>query len=51
MIEPNDIVYVLPNTMKSFNAKVNEINPIFRLISNILSPFITIKVLSNAWGK
>jgi polysaccharide export outer membrane protein len=50
MIKPNDIVYVLPNKMKTFNVKVNEINPIFRLISNVLSPFITIKVLSD-WGK
>jgi len=47
MIRPNDIVYVLPNDMKAFNVKVDEINPIFRLISNILSPFITIKLLSN----
>jgi polysaccharide export outer membrane protein len=47
MIKPNDVVYVLPNDMKPFNVKVDEINPLFRLISNVLSPFITIKVLSN----
>jgi len=47
MIKPNDIVYVLPKDMKAFNVKVDEINPVFRLISNILSPFITVKVLSN----
>jgi polysaccharide export outer membrane protein len=46
-IKPNDIVYVLPNNMKVFNTKVDEVNPIFRLISNALSPFITIKILSN----
>ena len=50
MIKPNDIVYVLPKDMKAFNVKVDEINPVFRLISNILSPFITVKVLSN-WGR
>ena len=50
MVKPNDIVYVLPNDIKAFNVKVNEINPIFRLISNVLSPFITIKVLSD-WGE
>jgi len=50
MIKPNDIVYVLPNNMKAFNVKVDEINPVFRLISNVLSPFITIRLLSN-WGK
>ena len=47
MIKPHDVVYVLPNDMKVFNSKVNEVNPIFRLISNALSPFITIKILSN----
>lgn len=47
MIKPNDIVYVLPNDMKPFNVGVDEINPIFRLISNALSPFITIKLLKN----
>jgi len=46
-IRPNDVVYVLPNDMKAFNVKVDEANPIFRLIGNALSPFITIKVLSN----
>jgi len=47
MIRPNDVVYVLPNDMKPFNVKVGEINPIFDLISNVLSPFITVKVLSD----
>jgi len=47
MIEPNDIVYVMPNGMKAFNTKVNEISPVFQLISNILQPFVNIKFLSN----
>ena len=47
MIKPNDIVYVLPNKMKLFNTKVSEVSPIFGLIGSILSPFITLKVLSN----
>ena len=47
MIKPNDIVYVMPNDMKAFNNKVNEISPVFRLISNILQPFVNIKFLSN----
>ncbi len=50
MIKPNDIVYVLPNDMKAFNVKVDEVNPLFRLINGVLSPFITIKVLST-WGE
>jgi len=47
MIEPNDIVYVMPNGMKAFNNKVNEISPIFRLIGNVLQPFVNVKVLTN----
>jgi len=47
MIEPNDIVYVMPNSMKAFNTQVNEISPIFQLISNILQPFVNIKFLTN----
>ena len=46
MIRPNDIVYVMPNNMKAFNTRVNEIKPIFQLISNILQPFVNIKFLS-----
>ena len=47
MIEPNDIIYVMPNGMKAFNTRVNEISPVFQLISNILQPFVNIKFLSN----
>jgi polysaccharide export outer membrane protein len=47
MVEPNDIVYVMPNDMKAFNNTVQEISPIFSLIGNILSPFVSIKFLSN----
>ena len=47
MIKPNDIVYVMPNGMKAFNVGVNEISPVFRLIGNILQPFVSIKFLSN----
>jgi polysaccharide export outer membrane protein len=47
MIEPNDIVYVMPTGMKAFNTGVNEVAPIFTLISGILQPFVNIKYLSN----
>ena len=50
MIRPNDIVYVLPNSMKPFNIGIEEVNPIFRLIGNTLSPFLTIKLLKD-WSK
>ena len=46
-IRPNDVVYVMPNDMKAFNAGVNEISPIFRLIGSVLSPFVSIKYLAD----
>jgi polysaccharide export outer membrane protein len=47
MIKPNDIVYVLPNDMKPFNRGIKDIDPIFGLIGHILSPFVSMKYLSN----
>jgi polysaccharide export outer membrane protein len=47
MIKPNDIVYVTPNSMKAFNTGVKEIDPIFNLIGHVLTPFVSIKFLSN----
>ncbi len=47
MIKPNDIVYVMPNDMKSFNTGVKEVSPMFNLIGQILNPFVSIKFLSN----
>ncbi|MCK5854010.1 MAG: polysaccharide biosynthesis/export family protein [Sulfurovaceae bacterium] len=46
MIRPNDIVYVVPNGMSLFNNKINELNPIFQLVSNALSPFLSIRILT-----
>ena len=47
MIKPNDIVYVTPTSMKAVNTNISSISPIFRLISNILSPFVSLKYLQN----
>ncbi|SFV71044.1 Polysaccharide export outer membrane protein [hydrothermal vent metagenome] len=47
MIKPNDIVYITPNNMKAFNTGVKEIDPIFNLIGHVLTPFVSIKFLSN----
>ena len=47
MIKPNDIVYVMPNNMKAFNIGVKETTPIFRLINQMLTPFVNIKFLRN----
>ena len=47
MVEPNDIVYVMPNNIKIFNNGIAEVRPIFNLIGTVLNPFMTVKVLSN----
>jgi polysaccharide export outer membrane protein len=46
MIRPNDIVYVVPKDIRVFNNKINEINPIFQLVANALTPFLTIRLLT-----
>lgn len=46
MIRPNDIVYVMPTGIHAFNKQINEVEPIFRIIGSILSPFVNIKYLS-----
>jgi len=47
MIKPNDIVYILPTSMKAINANISSIRPIFQLISNILAPFVSYTYLKN----
>ncbi len=47
MIKPNDIVYILPTSMKAINANITSINPIFQLIGNILAPFVSYTYLKN----
>ncbi len=46
MIHPNDIIYVVPKGMRVFNNKVGEINPIFQLVADALTPFLTIRLLT-----
>ena len=46
MIQPNDVVYVVPKDMTLFNRRIEEINPIFQLISDALTPFLTIRLLT-----
>ena len=47
MIRPNDIIYVLPTKMKSINSNIAAITPIFQLIANVLSPFVSLTYLKN----
>ena len=39
MIQPNDVVYVVPNGMKSFNTGVREFTPVFQLVNSVIQPF------------
>ncbi len=47
MIYPNDIVYVAPNNIKSFNVGIKEANPTLQLMGNILTPAVSIKYLTD----
>jgi len=47
MIYPNDVIYISPNGMKAFNTGVEEVSPIFRLMSNIVTPITSLKYLTN----
>lgn len=47
MIKPNDIVYIVPTSMKAINTNISSISPIFGLISNILAPFVSYTYLKN----
>ncbi len=47
MIKPNDIVYILPTSLKAINTNISSISPIFGLISNILAPFVSYTYLKN----
>ena len=46
MIHPNDVIYVVPKGISIFNNKVNEVNPIFQLIADALTPFLTVRILT-----
>lgn len=47
MIYPNDIIYVPPTGLKPFNTSISQANPALRLLSNVLSPIVSVKYLSN----
>jgi len=45
IIKPNDIVYVMPSSMKRFNLNVNNTSPILNLIKDTLGTFVNIQYL------
>jgi len=47
MIYPGDIIYVPPTGLKPFNTSISQIRPALGLLSNILTPAVSIKYLSD----
>ncbi|SFV60040.1 Polysaccharide export outer membrane protein [hydrothermal vent metagenome] len=47
ILRPNDIVYVQPDGWKEFKVSSDNVIAPFRTISEIASPFVTLKYLSN----
>lgn len=47
MIYPNDIIYVPPTGLKPFNTSIQQINPSLQLLTNLLTPAVSIKYLSD----
>ncbi len=47
MIYPNDVIYVTPNNMKTFNVGVGEAAPVFDLVGKITQPIVNVKYLSD----
>ena len=47
MLRPNDVVYVQPNEWKEFKVKYGNYTFPFSIIAKVLSPFVTLKILSN----
>ncbi len=47
VLQPNDIVYVQPRSMKGYNMAFGELSPPFKLLASILQPFVNITYLKN----
>lgn len=46
MLHPGDVVYIEPNSMRATNVNINEYLPALQLINSLISPFVTIKYLT-----
>jgi polysaccharide biosynthesis/export protein len=45
-LEPGDIVFVPPNGVATWNQVINQLLPSLQAVDDILSPFVSIKYLS-----
>jgi len=47
MIQPNDIIYIQPNSARAANIAIGEATPALGVVNTIISSFVNIKYLSN----
>ncbi|WP_324791011.1 polysaccharide biosynthesis/export family protein [Sulfuricurvum sp.] len=47
ILQPNDIVYVQPRDMKSYNVAFKEQMPFFEMLSSMLAPFVSYTSIKN----
>lgn len=45
ILQPNDIIYIQPRTMKAYNVAFDEQIPFFRMIHSMLLPFVDIATI------
>ncbi len=47
-LQPNDIIYVQPRSMKAYNVAFNEQTPFFQMLTTMMAPFITFDTFRKA---
>ena len=46
-IKPNDVIYVSPSAWKEFRINSENFSSVFKIVSDVASPFVTLKYLFN----
>lgn len=47
MIRPNEIIYIPPRGIKSFNVTMKDATPVLDIVGKLLAPFVDMKYLTN----
>lgn len=50
ILQPNDVVYVQPRTMKAINKNFTEQMPFFDMINSMMLPFVNFKFIKDGYG-
>lgn len=50
ILQPNDIVYVQPRTMKAINKNFTDQIPFFNMLNQMMLPFVQFDIIRNAYG-